>query len=70
MNVALPFVFVLLAGAFAAYHRLRLPIWVAASAALLVACWLFGANHIAVGIAAALLVLVSLPLLLPGVRKR
>ena len=69
MSLALPFLFVLLGGAFVAYHRLRLPIWVAASAALLVACWLFGANHVAVGIAAVLLVLVSLPLLLPGVRK-
>ena len=70
MSVALPFVLVLLAGAFAAYHRLRLAIWVATSAALLIACWLFGANHVAVGIAAALIALVALPLLLPGVRKR
>ncbi|MFL6591591.1 MAG: acyl-CoA dehydrogenase [Luteimonas sp.] len=70
MSVALPFIVVLLAGAFVAYHRLRLPVWVAASAALLVACWLFGASHVAVGIAAVLLVLVSLPLLLPSVRKR
>ena len=70
MSVAIPFVLVLLAGAFAAYHRLRLATWVATSAALLTACWLFGANHVAVGIAAALIAIVALPLLLPGVRKR
>jgi acyl-CoA dehydrogenase len=70
MSVAIPFVLVLLAGAFAAYHRLRLATWVAISAALLTACWLFGANHVAVGIAAALIAIVALPLLLPGVRKR
>src|SRR4249919_684081 len=70
MSVAIPFVLVLLAGAFITYHRLRLAFWVAISAALLTACWLFGASHVAVGIAAALIAIVSLPLLLPGVRKQ
>ena len=69
MSVALPFVLVFLVGALAAYHRLRLATWVAASAAVLVACWLFGASHLSVGIATVLLALVSVPLLLPSVRK-
>ncbi|MDQ2702302.1 MAG: acyl-CoA dehydrogenase [Pseudomonadota bacterium] len=69
MSVAIPFVVVILAGAFAAYHRWRLALWVAVSAALLVACALLGANAVATTIAAVLLALVALPLLLPMIRK-
>ena len=40
MSIALPFLAVLIAGMFAAYHRLRLAVWAAISATLLVASWL------------------------------
>ena len=69
MSVAIPFLLVILAGAFAAYHRWRLAIWVAVSAALLVACALLGASAAATTVAAILLALVALPLLLPVIRK-
>ena len=69
MSVAIPFLLVILAGAFAAYHRWRLAIWVAVSAALLVACALLGASAAATAVAAILLALVALPLLLPVIRK-
>ena len=68
MSVAIPFLLVILAGAFAAYHRWRLAIWVAVSAALLVACALLGASVAATAVAAILLALVALPLLLPVIR--
>ncbi|HEY9400773.1 MAG TPA: acyl-CoA dehydrogenase [Luteimonas sp.] len=69
MSVILPYVLLLLASGFAAYHRLRLAVWAAISGSLLVACWLFGASHVAVGIAAVLVALVAIPLLVPGIRK-
>lgn len=69
MSIVAPFLVLLLAGAFAAYHRMRLAVWAALSATLLVACWLLGANHAATIVAAVLLALVAVPLLLPFVRK-
>ncbi|PPU93106.1 acyl-CoA dehydrogenase [Xanthomonas albilineans] len=69
MSIATPFLVLLLAGAFAAYHRMRLALWAASSATLLVACWLLGASHVATIVAAVLLGLVAVPLLLPFVRK-
>ncbi|HSR65745.1 MAG TPA: acyl-CoA dehydrogenase [Xanthomonadaceae bacterium] len=69
MSVLVPVLAVLIAGAFAAYHRLRLATWVAITACALVACWLLGASHAAVLAMAVLLVLVALPLLLPAIRK-
>ncbi|WP_045770363.1 acyl-CoA dehydrogenase [Xanthomonas albilineans] len=69
MSIAIPFLALLLAGAFAAYHRMRLALWAASSATLLVACWLLGASHVATIVAAVLLGLVAVPLLLPFVRK-
>ncbi len=69
MSIVAPFLVLLLAGAFAAYHRMRLAVWAALSATLLVACWLLGANHVATIVAAVLLALVAVPLLLPFVRK-
>ncbi len=69
MSIALPFLAFLVAAAFAAYHRLRLASWAAITATLLVAGWLLGASHLAAGIAAALLALVAVPLLIPGIRK-
>ncbi|MFC6839429.1 acyl-CoA dehydrogenase [Xanthomonas theicola] len=69
MSIVAPFLVLLLAGAFAAYHRMRLAVWAALSATLLVACWLLGASHAATIVAAVLLALVAVPLLLPFVRK-
>ncbi|TKR30836.1 acyl-CoA dehydrogenase [Luteimonas gilva] len=69
MSVAIPFLAFLLAGAFAAYHRLRLAVWAALTASLLVACWLLGANTTATIVAAVVVALISVPLLLPQIRK-
>ncbi|WP_295974346.1 acyl-CoA dehydrogenase [uncultured Xanthomonas sp.] len=69
MSIIAPFLVLLLAGAFAAYHRMRLAVWAALSATLLVACWLLGANHFATIVAAVVLAVVAMPLLLPFVRK-
>lgn len=69
MSVAIPFLAFLLAGAFAAYHRLRLAVWAALTACLLVACWLLGANTTATVIAAVVVALIAVPLLLPQIRK-
>ncbi|KAB7776239.1 acyl-CoA dehydrogenase [Xanthomonas sp. LMG 12460] len=69
MSIIAPFLVLLLAGAFAAYHRMRLAVWAALSATLLVACWLLGANHVATIVAAVVLAVVAMPLLLPFVRK-
>lgn len=69
MSVAIPFLILILTGAFAAYHRLRLAVWVAIAATLLVAAWLLGAAPVATLVAAALLVLVAVPLLVAPIRK-
>ena len=69
MSIVIPFLAVLLAGAFAAYHRLRLAVWVAITATLLVACWFLDANPAATIVAAVLVAAIALPLLLPFVRK-
>jgi acyl-CoA dehydrogenase len=69
MSVVLPFLAFLVAGAFAAYHRLRLAIWAMATALLLVGCWMLGANHAATIVAAAIVALIALPLLFAPIRK-
>jgi len=69
MSVLVPVLAFLLAGAFAAYHRLRLAAWVAITACALVACWLLGASHLATGLLAGLLVVLALALLVPAIRK-
>lgn len=69
MSIALPFIVFLLAGGFAAYHRLRLAWWAAITATALVACWLLGANPVATVVAAVLVALVAVPLLIPAIRK-
>jgi acyl-CoA dehydrogenase len=69
MSVLLPFLALLLAGLVVAYHRMRLAVWVATSAVLLTGCWLFGASHVAVAIAAVLVALIAIPLLVPAIRK-
>src|SRR5690606_4698653 len=51
MSIVAPFLVLLLAGAFAAYHRMRLATWTAITAAGLAACWLLGANRAATVVA-------------------
>ncbi|GAB3728922.1 acyl-CoA dehydrogenase [Luteimonas pelagia] len=69
MDVATPFIAFLVLAGIAAYHRWRLATWAAATATGLVACWLLGADPAATAIALVLLGLVSIPLLVPSVRK-
>ena len=69
MSLVLPFLALLLATAFCAYHRLRLAIWAAIAATLLVACWLLGANHTATLVASGLAALVAVPMLIAPLRK-
>jgi acyl-CoA dehydrogenase len=69
MSIAIPFLALLLAGAFAAYHRMRLAVWVAIAASLLLVCWWLGANHAATIVAGLLLVAIAVPLLVPAFRK-
>ena len=69
MSVVLPFLAILAAGGFTAYHRMRLAVWAAISATLLVACWLLGASHAATAIAAVLVAICAVPLLVPAIRK-
>jgi acyl-CoA dehydrogenase len=69
MSAAIPFLAFLLAGAFAAYHRLRLAVWAALTASLLVACGLLGASPAATVAAGVLVALIAVPLLLPWIRK-
>src|SRR5690606_23592892 len=69
MSAVVPFLLLILTGAFAAYHRLRLATWVAIAVAALVAGWLLGASTTATAIAAVLLALVTVPLLVAPLRK-
>lgn len=69
MSVAIPFLAFLFAGAFAAYHRLRLAYWAAMTITLLLACWLLGAHPVATLVAAAIVALIAVPLLIAPVRK-
>ncbi len=69
MSVILPFLVLLVAAGFAAYHRLRLAVWAAITASLLVAGWLLGANATASVVAAIFVALVTVPLVLPQLRK-
>ena len=69
MSIVIPFLAFLLAGAFAAYHRLRLAYWAAITASLLVACWLLGANPTATLVAALVVLAIAVPLLIPAIRK-
>jgi acyl-CoA dehydrogenase len=69
MSVVLPFLAFLLAGAFAAYHRLRLATWAAVTALLLLGCWLLGANHAATLAAGIIVALIAFLLLVAPIRK-
>ena len=69
MSILLPFLAFVVATAFAAYHRLRLAVWAALTASLLVGCWLLGAHPIATFIVAGIVALVALALLVPQIRK-
>lgn len=69
MSFALPFIALLVVTAFAAYHRLRLAVWAALSGVALVACRFAGAPTLSTEIGAGLLLLIAIPLLIPGIRK-
>ncbi len=69
MSFVAPFLVILLAAGLAAYHRWRLAVWAAITAAGLVACWLLGAHPTATIIAAVISALIGLPLLISPVRK-
>src|SRR3970040_1594421 len=68
LAIAAPILAVVVIGAAAAYHRLRLAVWAAVTATALVACWLLGANAVATAIAAVVVALIAVPLLLPQIR--
>jgi acyl-CoA dehydrogenase len=68
MSIALPFLALLIVGAVAAYHRMRLVIWAAATATALIGCMLLGANVTATIIATLMAALVAVPLLVPQIR--
>ena len=68
MSIAIPFLAFLFVGAIAAYHRLRLPVWAALTATVLVGCYLLGANPTATVVAAVLVALIAVPLLIPQIR--
>ena len=69
MSVILPILAFLFAGAFAAYHRMRLAVWAAMAGTLLVGCWLLGASPAATIAVGVLVVLIAIPLLVPQIRK-
>ncbi|KAF1711290.1 acyl-CoA dehydrogenase [Pseudoxanthomonas kalamensis DSM 18571] len=69
MSIAIPILVVLLIGAIAAFHRMRLAVWAALTGSALVACWLLGASAPTVVVLGALLAVIALPLLIPAVRK-
>ena len=70
MTILLPILAVLLATAFAAYHRLSLPAWVVLSAGLLVLCGVLGTNPVATIVVAVVVALIAIPLLIPNFRRR
>ena len=69
MSIVVPFLIFLVAGAISAYHRMRLAVWAALTATLLVAGWLLGASAGATIAMVGLVVLIALPLLIPQIRK-
>ncbi len=69
MSTVVPFLALLLAAAFVAYHRMRLVTWTVIGAVLLGVCWFAGVNPTAVIVATAILALVSALVLLPFLRK-
>jgi acyl-CoA dehydrogenase len=72
MSIALllaPIVALILVTAFCAYHRLRLAVWAAMVATLVVACWLLDADRTVTLIVAGLASLIAVPMLIPPLRK-
>ncbi|MDC6695202.1 hypothetical protein OEZ72_25800, partial [Leclercia adecarboxylata] len=70
MSIVVPFLVVLLAGAFVAYHRMRLITWTIISVVLRAACWFIPYfNQTATIVAAAIVAVIAVPLLLPFIRK-
>jgi acyl-CoA dehydrogenase len=69
LGLIAPPLILLLVGAFVAYHRLRLAVWVALSGTALVAGWFLGAHQTTTLVCAGLMLLVAIPLLIPPLRK-
>ncbi len=69
MSIIVPFIAIVLAGGFVAYHRMRLVAWTLISAALLAACWFAPINQTATLVAAIIVAVISIPVLLPFLRK-
>ncbi len=69
MHIAVPFLILVLAAGFAAYHRMRLATWTALTVALLLGAWLLGASGTASLVAALIVAWVAVPLLVPQIRK-
>ena len=69
LGLIAPPLILLLAGAFVAYHRLRLAVWVALSGTALVAGWFLGAHHTTTLVCAGLMLLIAVPLLITPLRK-
>ncbi|MDR2871800.1 MAG: acyl-CoA dehydrogenase [Xanthomonadaceae bacterium] len=69
MSIVVSILVFLLAGLFAAYHRLRLSLWVALEAVALVTSWLLGASGVATLLLLFVTALIAIPLLLPSIRK-
>ena len=69
MMYALPFLALLLAGLFAAYHRVSLRTWAIISVAALGIALLLKASVVATVVAGLLFAAVAVPLLHPGIRR-
>jgi acyl-CoA dehydrogenase len=69
MHIAVPFLILVLAAGFAAYHRMRLATWTALTFALLLGAWLLGASGTASLVAALIVAWIAVPLLVPQIRK-
>ncbi len=69
LNALLPWCVLLVAAAFAAYHRMRLAWFIALAAVLLVGGWLLGARGASLWLAAGTLLITSVLLLVPALRK-
>ena len=54
MSIVVPFLALLLAAAFVAYHRMRLVVWTIISVAALAICWFAGVNQTAIIVAAVI----------------
>ena len=69
MTLVIPFLALVLAGGFVAYHRKGLFLWTVLSAIALAICWFTGIHQTAVIVAGAIVALISAIVLIPFLRK-